>query len=556
MKSFFISIAAAISSLFGIPHQLVNPQPISLPASVTAAPQPLVIATGQTTQTTQTTQATQTAQTAPTTLTIQINSQSPTDISAAISSTISTTSWKTYIDDKNGYQIQYPSDFNPPVAQGPDNISGPSIDLYVPRAYAPASSDFNGAAIGVSIVSAETCTPARFDTTYMYTPADRDPSFVKMQMQPLTSNGLTFQGVTAVGKGDRTDTYYLYAIGHGSQCYGIFMHTYNGWYTSGSGLTSFDPVSFLPLFYRMISTFSFTDSGNAGISLKYPKGGETVYNDPTYGTPLANIIWDYRNAGALGVDIDLEDQNGSLIKNMAENIPNTGNYFWNSDPSLSKAMYRIKVSYPAKGMPLASSESEPFLITPALKTQHPVSGPQTYTNTQFGFSFDYPQDFIASSTMSTGNNVTLGTSTAIILIPNNDYFPHFSLHGNTIVTGSAEISVNVSDNVSNCPSGYSPSVYDDTRSFKQSPVPSVSGTWTKIIYPGDAAMQHSYGHTSYFLVRNGKCYSVNYSTVYVNSDAYADDSAQAQDIRQQLENNSPLDLDAAVMHLVTTFSVK
>ncbi len=110
------------------------------------------------------------------------------------------------------------------------------------------------------------------------------------------------------------------------------------------------------------------------ISVLYPNGGETLYNgDGKDSNLIANIQWSTANFGDLLVSIDLINPQGYIVKNIAQGIPNTGNYPWKSDRSLSTGTYKILVSSFDKGPSAQDYSNNHFRLSTSFSDGVPVT---------------------------------------------------------------------------------------------------------------------------------------------------------------------------------------
>ncbi|HEU0080753.1 MAG TPA: hypothetical protein VFQ72_01860 [Candidatus Paceibacterota bacterium] len=110
------------------------------------------------------------------------------------------------------------------------------------------------------------------------------------------------------------------------------------------------------------------------IQVTYPSAGYSLSNGSK--AAIGNITWTTSNFGNLGVDISLVGSNGYVIKSIAQNVANTGSYYWQNDPTISTGKYQVLLGSSDRG-PSAQSYSGLFDIvtnpTQATAPTYPVS---------------------------------------------------------------------------------------------------------------------------------------------------------------------------------------
>ena len=158
----------------------------------------------------------------------------------------------------------------------------------------------------------------------------------------------------------------------------------------------------------------------AGIFVLYPTANQTLINDPAYHTPLAIIQWSSTQTEETFVSIDLQDQTGATVKTITNNAPNNGNFAWFSDPAIPNGTYLIHIRALTSSGVVAENTSNSFMIISSDDSQHPAGGVwQTYMNSQYKFSFQYPQSFLFTSFTAQPANTVL----ALMAFSNiNSYF--------------------------------------------------------------------------------------------------------------------------------------
>ncbi|MCC7004303.1 peptidoglycan-binding protein [Candidatus Nomurabacteria bacterium] len=80
------------------------------------------------------------------------------------------------------------------------------------------------------------------------------------------------------------------------------------------------------------------------ITVLSPNGGEIWVQGTTY-----PINWTTSNFGKLNVSLDLVNSNGYIVKNIINNVSDTGTYWWNPDSTITPGNYKIMASSFDKG---------------------------------------------------------------------------------------------------------------------------------------------------------------------------------------------------------------
>lgn len=93
-----------------------------------------------------------------------------------------------------------------------------------------------------------------------------------------------------------------------------------------------------------------------------PNGGETYYNGVK--DIITKITWVTSHFDNSPLRIDLVNDRGLDVKNIARNLKDTGSYDWKADPSLSPGSYKIRVSNDSDNVP-ASDQSDGYFATVA-----------------------------------------------------------------------------------------------------------------------------------------------------------------------------------------------
>ncbi len=95
-----------------------------------------------------------------------------------------------------------------------------------------------------------------------------------------------------------------------------------------------------------------TSTQSSSITVAYPAAGNILDNSGGKSSGLiANVQWNYSNAKAGKIDINLLDTNGQLVKQIATNIPivmddpSSGAYAWKYDPSIPNGSYSLAIMY-------------------------------------------------------------------------------------------------------------------------------------------------------------------------------------------------------------------
>jgi Putative peptidoglycan binding domain len=176
---------------------------------------------------------------------------------------------------------------------------------------------------------------------------------------------------------------------------------------SGKGATGGNSASF------SISNSSQTPtspSATPTITVTYPQSGNILDDSGAKDSgQIATIQWSSTNLGSLNVNIDLL-ANGIIVKNIAQNVPNTGSFVWPYDLTLKNGTYQIEVSSFDKG-PSAQGLSGSFQIvnSPAAPQQTIPSSNQpsiTVTSPKAGDILTAGQTYpISWTSQNLGNQV-------------------------------------------------------------------------------------------------------------------------------------------------------
>jgi len=295
------------------------------------------------------------------------------------------------------------------------------------------------------------------------------------------------------------------------------------------------PTPYAPTEEQTISNIP-SSQPKSDISILYPTSNQTLTNDPKFHTPIASLLWKTKSTNIKNVTVDLRDQNGVIIKNIASNVVNTGTFVWFSDATIPNGVYQIYVYNDAAE---AQGISDTFILTSPNSTQHPTSAWQTYTNPQYGFSFTYPDDFKFTTFNQSypGNIIAKIAPMLNVYIRVNDYR----------TVDASEITVTAKPGTAtSCPStaettstlGYS---YEN-KTIAQG----IYQQFTKIIRKAffDTNNQHS-EYADYYTLYRGTCYAFHYSvhivrvpfspdSLYLNPDKLENDLARLFGIVEQM----------------------
>ncbi len=133
-------------------------------------------------------------------------------------------------------------------------------------------------------------------------------------------------------------------------------------------------------------------TGATTISVTYPQTGYSLDNSGAKSSgQIATIQWNEQN-GDYPVNIWLLNQNNQIIKLIANNTPDTGNYVWMYDSTISTGSYQIQIDvlYPSgkSGQNTAYSGfftlTAPSASTPTITTVSPNQGSANTTATIYG----------------------------------------------------------------------------------------------------------------------------------------------------------------------------
>jgi hypothetical protein len=143
---------------------------------------------------------------------------------------------------------------------------------------------------------------------------------------------------------------------------------------------------------QTVSTVATTTQPS--ITITAPSAGQTYYDNSTM-----NVSWNSSNYSGL-LDVALTSSNGDFVLLACGiEVPNTGTCSWTiprnivPDNPLPSALYRINIRTNDDSI---NTYSPYFTIDASQASTSQISG-QTYTNTQYGFSFQYPADYQAKS---------------------------------------------------------------------------------------------------------------------------------------------------------------
>jgi hypothetical protein len=85
------------------------------------------------------------------------------------------------------------------------------------------------------------------------------------------------------------------------------------------------------------------------IKVSYPQAGNSLDNSGAKDSGIIGYVqWTSANTNSLPIEIDLLNSSGTIIKNIAQYLSNTGTYAWKYDPSISNGTYKILVTTQAK----------------------------------------------------------------------------------------------------------------------------------------------------------------------------------------------------------------
>lgn len=115
-----------------------------------------------------------------------------------------------------------------------------------------------------------------------------------------------------------------------------------------------------------IFTINASVVSGGSLTLISPNGGENIRVGSSY-----PVTWKSANLGNLTVSLDLMDRNGRIVRNLAQNIKNTGNYRWKPDANISAGSYRLVVSSFDKG-PTAQDWSDNYFTIKSVGTNNPT----------------------------------------------------------------------------------------------------------------------------------------------------------------------------------------
>ena len=104
------------------------------------------------------------------------------------------------------------------------------------------------------------------------------------------------------------------------------------------------------------------------VTLNYPTGGETFIK----GTPYT-IRWVSSNLGSYTIDLSLTNAFGQSIINIANNIPNTGNYTWVPSTSIPDASYNMLIATHDNGRTAQYLSRGSFNVLSQAQTQSSIT---------------------------------------------------------------------------------------------------------------------------------------------------------------------------------------
>jgi hypothetical protein len=226
--------------------------------------------------------------------------------------------------------------------------------------------------------------------------------------------------------------YLTATLGNNYQCPGTTNHITSGQYkvvldVSGTKITDSSNNYFTVKTSTVTSTQ--TTVSTPSIIVTYPQTGNALDNSGQKSNgSIANIQWTSSNLGNSNVDITLYNSSG-VSKLIATNVPNTGNYVWAYDPSLTNGQYKIVIKPYSKDAPVAGTGYFTISGSPTSASQTNTSAPtvscsaQSLTSGQPGVA--YPVDW--TSQVSGGQS---------------PYQYSWSLSGNDISYGEGSITSN------------------------------------------------------------------------------------------------------------------
>jgi len=248
-----------------------------------------------------------------------------------------------------------------------------------------------------------------------------------------SSTGSRYLG-TAYPKGDGGTFYWTIPEDLAGGNYQNYQIQFSGKYVEGGNSPSFG----IGLLCSTCTKDTVTNQANTPyIKITHPLIGYSLSNGGK--TAIGYINWTTQNFGNLRVNINLISSSGYSIKTIAENIANTGSYYWQNDPSIPTGKYQILLGSADKG-PSAESYSGLFdLITnPTTDTQaifvtcsaiaYPDSVKATWNASVSGGSGSYtyswsayndPSAYTGGSTNSSGftaSYYSAGTKQALVRV--------------------------------------------------------------------------------------------------------------------------------------------
>jgi len=171
----------------------------------------------------------------------------------------------------------------------------------------------------------------------------------------------------------------------------------------------------------------------------------------------------------------------------------------------------IVATDPTVATPVSVTEQEKDIKAEEAAYSNVNTGIRTYVDSQNGFQLQYPSGFVAT----TSNR---GPGDIIKFVLDDSYFPSVKVRGSTMVMGSGNVTVNASRaDGYDCPS----SSFLKSMPHSGMTLPGTAGTWI-VTGEGDAAMQHLYESTYYFMEHDGLCYKVTFEKVSTSVDAFVE----------------------------------
>ncbi|MBX4210672.1 hypothetical protein KW783_01745 [Candidatus Parcubacteria bacterium] len=160
----------------------------------------------------------------------------------------------TYVNQKAGYQIDYPKGFVPTYSNI-DATSGPNVSYAFPESFTKGTNLSTDSAIKVETVQAKTCNVKSFF-------ADEDPGTIKSSK--IDNAGVFSQMASSTGAaaGNRYEKVVFAAGPNAGMCYGVqlFIHTSVLENYPAGTVKAYDRAKIDQIFDKMLSSFKFVSS--------------------------------------------------------------------------------------------------------------------------------------------------------------------------------------------------------------------------------------------------------------------------------------------------------